>query len=344
LRFAREELTALITNIREIDDYNVDRVFHQVVSQSYPVVLRGIASDWPLVKKAQESDQDADRFLREYYNGTTVHAFVSESDIEGRIFYTDDLADNNFRKISTQMDSILDQLRENRNSRSAQTIYMGSAPIAHCLPGMGAENSLPHEGIEATVRIWIGNKTTVAAHYDAMDNIACVCAGRRRFTLFPPDQLENLYVGPIDFTPAGQAVSLVDLDDPDMDRYPRFAEALKHAQTAELEPGDGIFVPSMWWHHVKGLDDFNILINHWWRQCPSFMGAPYDALLHAILNIRDLPKSQRDAWQKTFDFYVFDAKEENVRHIPEGRRGVVGELDEITARKIRATLRNKLNR
>ncbi len=332
------------TSIREIDNYDVDGVFQQVASQIGPVVLRGIASRWPLVEKARESSQAADQYLRKFYNGTTVHAFVSETDIGGRIFYTDDFAEHNFKRIATQMDWVLEQLHENRDIRPAPTVYMGSAAIDSCLPGIGAENSLPHKGIDATVRIWIGNKTTVAAHYDAMDNIACVCAGRRRFTLFPPDQLENLYIGPIDFTPAGQAVSLVDFDDPDLGRYPRFAEAREYAQTAELGPGDAIYVPSMWWHHVKGLDDFNILINHWWRQGPAFMGAPHDALLHAILNIRSLPECQRDAWRNIFDFYVFDASEENVQHIPEDKRGVVGQLDDSTARKIRTTLRNKLNR
>ncbi len=339
-----QEATVLGTKVREIDNYDVDRVFDQVAAEPCPVVFRGIAADWPLVRKARRSSKAAEEFLGSFYKGAPVHAFVSESDIKGRIFYTDDLANNNFTRISTQMDRVLEQLRESRETGSQATIYMGSAPIDHCLPGMAAENSLPHECIDATVRIWIGNKTTVAAHYDAMDNIACVCAGRRRFTLFPPDQLENLYVGPIDFTPAGQAVSLVDLNNPDMSRFPRFAEALEHAQTAELEAGDAVFIPSMWWHHVEGLEDFNILINHWWRQCPNFMGAPYDALLHAILNIKGLPKVQRDAWREIFDFYVFDSKEENLRHIPEERRGVVGDLDEVSARKIRAALRSKLNR
>src|SRR5206468_367295 len=82
----------------------------------------------------------------------------------------------------------------------------------------------------------------------------------RRFTLFPPEQLQNLYVGPLDFNPAGQAISLVDHAAPDLERFPRYAEALQHAQVAELEAGDAIFIPSMWWHAVEALAPFNALV------------------------------------------------------------------------------------
>lgn len=330
--------------IREFSGFDVDRIFEQAASETAPAVFRGLASGWPLVQKSRVSAAEASGYLLQFYNDSPVTAFVSESDIGGRIFYSDGLAEMNFKQIKTSLDWVLDQVRQHEKDPAPPTVYMGSTAIDFFLPGFGAENSLPLGDIRATIRIWLGNRTTVAAHYDVMDNIACVSAGRRRFTLFPPDQLTNLYVGPIDFTPAGQSVSLVDFSNPDFDRYPRFAEALAHAETAVLEPGDAIYIPSMWWHHVEGLESFNVLINHWWREEPEYMGAPGDALLHTILNIRDLPAEQRKAWQRMFDYYVFSAGSETVDHIPVERRGALGELDEDVARRIRATLRNKLNR
>ncbi len=83
----------------------------------------------------------------------------------------------------------------------------------------------------------------------------------------------------------------------DAERFPRFAEAVKHARTAVLEPGDAVYIPSMWWHHVEGLESLNILVNHWWLPVPYYLGAPSDALLHAILSIRELPAAQRKAWR-----------------------------------------------
>ena len=330
--------------IREINDVRADEVLEHVRYGEEPIVFRGLVSDWPLVQKSRVSVGEADSYLRSAYEGNPVTAFVTEENVGGRIFYTEGLAETNFRQISTDLGWVLDRIRECEDDPAAPVVYMGSMALGYCLPGIEAANSLPLPGLDASVRIWIGNRSRIAAHYDVPENIACVCAGTRRFTLFPPEQLENLYVGPIDFTPAGQSISLVDFDEPDLDRYPRYAEALEHARSSTLEPGDAIYIPSMWWHHVEGLDSLNILINHWWRTSPDYLGVPQDALQHAILSIRDLPREQRDAWRRIFDHYVFRADETSVEHIPAERRGVLGELDENAARKLRAVLRNNLNR
>lgn len=337
-------MTEIQASIREIKDFGVEDIFERTTSETRPAVFRGLVSKWPLIEKARASSASAIQYLLGFYNGKPVTTFTAESDAGGRIFYTEDLSETNFEQTREPLDGVLGKLLEYEQDAAAPAVYVGSRALDLYLPGLSQENSLPPGDIEATVRIWIGNRTTVAAHYDVLENIACVCAGRRRFTVFPPEQLENLYIGPIDFTPAGQSISLVDLNDPDFDKYPRFADALKHAQSAVLEPGDAIFIPSMWWHAVEGLDSFNVLINHWWRTVPAYMGAPGDALLHAILNIRGLPREQRKAWQAFFRHYVFEAGGETVEHIPEGRRGALGDIDENTARRIRALLRNNLNR
>ena len=120
--------------------------------------------------------------------------------------------------------------------------------------------------------------------------------------------------------------------------------ALESAQTAELEPGDAIFIPSMWWHHIEALDSLNVLVNYWWRQSPSFMDSPINALMLAIMTVRDLPKAQRDAWYNLFRHYVFEADENTASHIPEAARRVLAPMDEEAARELRARLLQRLNR
>jgi ribosomal protein L16 Arg81 hydroxylase len=111
-----------------------------------------------------------------------------------------------------------------------------------------------------------------------------------------------------------------------------------------MHPGDALFVPSMWWHHVESFDSFNLMVNYWWCATPPSMGAPTTALMHAMLSLRDLPPRQREAWRTLFNHYVFDADETVYEHIPEPGRGCLAPLDDAAARKLRAELLNRLNR
>lgn len=329
--------------IAEVDGAQAARVLVETNGRAEPLVFRGLCSHWPLVAAAGDADE-LERYLLSHYEGAPVTAFFGAPANQGRIFYNEDVSALNFQQVRSRLDEVLARIREAADRSPPPTVYMGSMALDHCLPSMKSDNSLPTHDLAATVRIWIGNRSKVAAHHDVMDNIACVCAGERRFTLFPPEQLVNLYLGPIDLTPAGQQISLVDAENPDFERFPRYADALAQSQWAELKPGDAIYIPNMWWHQVNALSPFNILINHWWRDTPEYMGAPGDVLMHALMNLRNLPARQRDAWRCMFEHYVFDPPADALDHIPERSRGILDEPDEDTVRQWRMILRNRLNR
>jgi hypothetical protein len=168
--------------------------------------------------------------------------------------------------------------------------------------------------------------------------------------LQPPAEADALYLGSTELNGSlpglpGQPISLVDTANPDTARFPRYAEAQKHARVFELEPGDALFIPSQWWHGVESLADINGLVNFWWRQSPPFMDTPLNTLMMALLTLRDLPPEQRAAWRQLFDHYVFDATEETAAHIPAHARGVLASpIAEPVARQLRAVLLNRLNR
>ncbi len=316
----------------------------EVLCSTEPLVLKGLVSHWPMVQAARCSGQAAARYLRGFYQGAEVEAFWGESQYEGRFFYNSDLTGFNFRTVRRKLDEVLDDIDRHAPDVQPPGIYVGSATLDSCLPGFRSENDVPLGDRDALASIWIGNRSRIAAHYDAPDNLACVVAGHRRFTLLPPEQLENLYVGPLDLTPAGQPVSLVDFVHPDLEKFPRFAQALQSAQVAELEPGDAIFIPSMWWHHIEALDSFNVLVNYWWKQTPAYMDPAMNALMLAIMCVRDLPPEQRKAWATLFDHYVFDADSESTAHIPANAMGILGNMDANMTRMLRAHLLKKLNR
>lgn len=329
--------------MREIDGAGL--VLDDTLLQSTePVIIRGLVSHWPLVRAGLESSQAADAYLRRFYQDATVVAMLGAPDIDGRFFYNQDLSGFNFRPVHVKLDTVLGELEARRDDARPPAIYVGSTTVDTCLPGLRAENDIGLGERDALMSVWIGNRTRIAAHYDLPDNLACVAVGHRRFTLFPPDQLSNLYVGPLDYTPAGQAISLVDFAQPDFGRFPKFATALEHAQVAELGPGDAIFIPSMWWHHVEALDPFNVLVNYWWRQSPGYMDTPTNALMHAIMSVRDLPPAQRKAWQELFRHYVFEAGEDTAAHIEPGARRILSPLDADATRALRAQLLKRMNR
>jgi hypothetical protein len=316
----------------------------RILASTQPLLLRGLVSHWPMVQAALASQQAATAYLQRFYQGAPVVAMLGLPDIGGRFFYNDDLSGFNYRPVHAPLDGVLAELAAHRDDETPPAIYVGSTTIDACLPGFRAENDVDLGDREPLASIWIGNRTRIAAHYDAPDNLACVTAGRRRFTLFPPDQLANLYVGPLDFTPAGQAISLVDFHQPDFERFPRFREALDHAQVAEMEPGDALFIPSMWWHHVEALAPFNVLVNYWWRQSPPYMDTPTNVLMYAIMAIRDLPPEQRTAWEGLFRHYVFGHDGATAAHIPPAAQRMLAPMTGDMTRALRAQLLKRMNR
>ena len=319
-----------------------------LIEAGEPAILKGVASDWPLVRKGLEGAQPAIDYLASFDAGKAIVGYVGAPEIGGRFFYNEELTARNFEARRHNLTDFLSRIGERLDDPEAPSLYIGSTDLDIFLPGFRHENDLPpglkpFDRFPPIASIWIGNRTVASTHYDYSNNIACNVVGRRRFTLFPPDQIDNLYPGPLDPTPGGQVVSMVDLRHPDLDRFPRFASALESAQVAELEPGDALIYPAMWWHNVEALDPFNAMVNYWWNAVPRFVDTPMITLKHALLSLRTRPEHERKAWRELFDFYVFGDAEKATVHLPDHARGPL-EMDETTSRRLRAELLDKLNR
>ncbi len=323
---------------REWHDVDAQTFRERIASSDQPAVLRGVVRDWPAVERGKTSATAIADYIKGFDRGSLVHIFYGEPSIRGRFFYTPDLKGFNFERRNEPLAAFIDRVLASIDMQDPPSLYAGAAPVPNSVPEFAAQNQLSLLPTTVVPRIWIGNKVTVSTHYDLSANVACVIAGRRRFTFFPPHQLGNLYVGPLDFTLAGQPVSLVDLSDPDYARYPRFRNALQHAMFAELEPGDAVYIPHLWWHHVESLDRFNVLVNYWWDTGLVFAGSPFLALAHALLAIRHLPPSQRDAWRAIFEHYIFSGGADSIEHLPADARGVLGTLTPELARSIKMFL------
>ncbi|MEM8817110.1 MAG: cupin-like domain-containing protein [Pseudomonadota bacterium] len=309
-----------------------------------PVILRQQFADWPLVKAARESEQALAGYICAFAPRQAVKAFAGGKEIEGRYFYSEDFRGLNFDRIELTLTQLFERLHDIAARGSGESVYAGAIPLKAELEALLAANCNPllDPSIEQLSSLWIGNQGVTATHYDLPQNVAGVVCGRRRFTLFPPEQLDNLYLGPLDITLAGQPVSMVDLEDPDLTRFPKFAAALDTAVTGVLDPGDGIYIPSMWFHHVRSLDDLGVLMNFWWRDAAPHMFTPMFTMLHAMLSVKGLPEYEKQCWKRMFEQYVFEENGDPMTHLPEHARGFFGDLDAEKVARLRLYLLHSL--
>ncbi|KAB7763765.1 cupin-like domain-containing protein [Xanthomonas maliensis] len=318
----------------------------ELCAAAEPVVLRGVAADWALVRAGLRDPREAMTQLLRYDRGQPLVYSYGAPEIDGRPFYDEDRTALNFEVRRGSLSSVLDAITAAAGEPRPPTYYLASLPVDDHLPGLRAGNDLglAASGVDVQPSIWIGNRVIASCHYDVPNNLACCVVGQRRVTVFPPDQVANLYPGPLEPTPGGQVVSMVDWRAPDLQRYPRAADALAQARSALLEPGDVLFIPSLWWHHVESLQPFNVLLNYWWNSVPAHVPTPIPALYHALWSIRDRPDAEKAGWRALFDYYVFGPSTHAGEHLPEAARQALGPIDPLLARQLRAMLIGRLNR
>lgn len=328
--------------IDEVSAVDFARFHEEIRPAGVPVVMRGLVRDWPAVAAALESDRDIVDYLIGCGPRKPIGAIAARPEENGRFFYNPDLTGFNFVPGRGRMEELLRDLLQVADDPHPPAMAMQSEVIPDVLPAFGEANVLPLLP-DVPPRIWVGNRIRVAPHPDLLENVACVVAGRRRFTLFPPEQVANLYVGPFELTPAGTPVSMVDPLAPDLERYPRYAAAWATARQAELAPGDALYIPYMWWHGVESLEPVSILVNYWWNDGPKHLSAPYDAMLHSILAFRHMPPEQRAVWKTMLDYYIFESEGDPAAHLPEHAKGMMGPPTMELFARLRATLKKIVN-
>ena len=315
------------------------------VAAAQPLVIRGLCRDWPLVQAARRSFGEFAQAVAALDNGAPVDVLRMPPEAGGVLGYNEALDGFNYQHFKVATTEALQRLAAySRVQGPVPGMALQSALIAGCLPGFAATHPMPSLPASVQPRLWVGNRVTTPAHFDASHNLAVVVCGRRRFTLFPVEQVANLYIGPLDFAPTGAAITLARPDAPDFDAHPRLRDALANARVAELEPGDALYLPPLWWHQVESLEPLNALVNYWWvpAHLEQRASAPaLGALLHARLAFAALPAQERRDWRVLFDHYVFgDA--DPAAHIPQARRGVLGELDADALAVLRERIRSGL--
>jgi hypothetical protein len=321
---------------------NPAQFLRDVVEPCVPVVMRGLVSGWPAVHAATRSAEDFRDYLARFDNGGQTEAFVGDPKIAGKYYYAEDLKGFNFERRSMRFVDAVNAIVATQGRSEEPSMYVGSVPVNDYLPGFVDQNSMQVLAVHVAPRIWLGHPSNVSAHFDSYDNVACVVAGARRFTLYPPEAIEGLYVGPLDNTMAGQPVSLAASSPGGDDKYPLFSKVRDQALSAELRPGDGIYIPKLWWHQIESTAPFNGLVNYWWDAFAGGPDAPYTGLLLSMITIAERPLRERQAWKAFFDHYVFRSGGHPLAHLPAEQHGMLGPLKPENYAKIRALVMHRL--
>lgn len=109
------------------------------------------------------------------------------------------------------------------------------------------------------VNLWLGSRGCFSPlHFDMADNFLVQLRGRKLVMLFDKRDHANLYPN------TGQQLphcSQVDVRNPDLARYPLYADA--RPCVVLLEAGDALYIPKRWWHAVHSID-LALSVNYWW--------------------------------------------------------------------------------
>jgi lysine-specific demethylase 8 len=134
--------------------------------------------------------------------------------------------------------------------------YLAAATMNN-FPGLAEELKISRAVVRPVHRenLWIGNATRSGLHFDLADGLLTQVYGSKSAVLVPAGRFSQVYPDP-----ELHMKSRVDPDHIDERAFPRFAEADRFAAT--LHPGDALFIPRLWWHHLV-CDDVSISVNAW---------------------------------------------------------------------------------
>ena len=155
-----------------------------------------------------------------------------------------------------------------------------SPDLALISPDLPPPGLLPGELSSNLLLIGQSGNTT-PCHYDEQQNLFAQLHGSKRVVLFSPADFGCLYPFPLHHPSDRQ--SQVDLYHPDLRRFPKFAHA--RPLEAVLRPGDVLYLPQYWWHHIENLDDECVSLNFWFKDMakPEKVVLPLTASQHLAM-------------------------------------------------------------
>ncbi|XP_055994918.1 bifunctional peptidase and arginyl-hydroxylase JMJD5 [Sorex fumeus] len=211
-----------------------------------PVILEGVTDHWPCMRK----------WSLEYIQATAGCRTVP---VEVGSRYTDE-------DWAQRLMTVNEFISTHIEGESRDIGYLAQHQLFDQIPELRQDIDIPDycclgsgEDEEITINAWFGPPGTVSPlHQDPQQNFLAQVMGRKYIRLYSPRESEALYPHE---THLLHNTSQVDVENPDLERFPRFAAA--PFLSCVLGPGDLLFIPVSYWHYVRALD-LSFSVSFWW--------------------------------------------------------------------------------
>ena len=233
------ELNPRYAQVEKRANVPLDEFLEKYVVGSRPLVLTDVARDWPAM--ARWSPQD----LRARFGQLQVEIQAERS--ANPNYEIQKLDHRRSVRLADFVDQVLTGGATNDYYLTANNEMLSRPEFAPILADIG---SLPafcdRSQLAQRSSFWFGPAGTVTPlHHDTLMLCHTQIVGRKRWRFISPLQTPLLYNH-------FEVYSPIDIDRPDLNRYPLFAQAT--VLEVVVEPGETVFLPLGWWHQVTALD------------------------------------------------------------------------------------------
>jgi ribosomal protein L16 Arg81 hydroxylase len=204
-----------------------------------PVVITGLARDWPALQRWSPQD------LKQRFGHQEVE--VQAERTADPQYEVNKLQHRRRVRLAEFVDQVLAAGPSNDHYLTANNELLRRPEFAPLLRDIGSlpdycdASQLAHSG-----SFWFGPAGTVTPlHHDTLMLFHTQVVGRKRWRFVSPLETPKLYNYYDVYSP-------VDIDRPDLNRYPDFGQV--KVLDVIVEPGETIFLPLGWWHQVTALD------------------------------------------------------------------------------------------
>jgi len=246
------KLESTVANLQKLwqlaPDYAVvekrERLSRDEFEQRYvrgcrPVVITGLARDWPALKRWSPQD------LKQRFGHLEVE--VQTERLADPEYEQNKLQHRRRVRLGDFVDQVLAGGPTNDYYMTANNEVLRRPEFAPLLADIG---SLPDycdaSQLANSCSFWFGPAGTVTPlHHDTLMLFHTQVVGRKRWRFVSPLETPHLYNYYDVYSP-------IDIDRPDLHRYPDFSQVT--ALDVVVEPGETMFLPLGWWHQVTALD------------------------------------------------------------------------------------------